>query len=106
LEIAFDSLQLRQICESEMAAQRELGSEAAEALKRRLADLRAATSIDDLVAGSPRGLDEGDQGRIGLSLGGAEIVIGPNHTSNPVTGSGEIDWRRVRRVKILRIDRA
>jgi hypothetical protein len=48
LELAFETKLLREICESEQKARQELGIKVAEALKRRLADLRAATSVEDL----------------------------------------------------------
>jgi hypothetical protein len=57
LELAFDSKSLRTTCESERQAKLELGDVVAEVLKHRLADLLAAKSVKDLVAGQPRLLD-------------------------------------------------
>jgi proteic killer suppression protein len=104
LELAFDTKVLRTICESEAHARRELGSHVAEALKHRLADLRAATSPKDLVAGRPRELATKSQRRMALDLSdGLSIVFCANHPKAPLTAGGDLDWSRVNRVKILRI---
>ena len=82
----------------------ELGTRVAEFLKRRLADLRAATSVDDLVAGRPRALEGTDQLMVVDLCDGHRMVFCANHPKNPMTESGELDWARVSRVKILRIE--
>lgn len=103
LELAFDSRALRTVCESEAEARRELGTAMADILKRRLADLRAATSVRDLVAGNPR---VGPDGQIMLLdlADGYRLVIKANHINNPLTGTAGLDWEQVTRVKIIRIE--
>ena len=103
MELAFDDKSLRTLCESEAPARRELGLEVAEVLKRRLADLCAATSVKDLVAGQPRELDAA---HMAVDLcDGHRIVFCANHSSNPMTETGDLDWSKVNRVKVLRIER-
>lgn len=105
LELAFDSRSLRSICESEAQAQRELGLSVAEMLKHRLADLRAATSINDLMVGQPRELDSAQINHIVVDLcAGYLMIFCANHPNNPLTESGKIDWPKVSRIKILRIE--
>jgi len=105
LELAFDSRPLRSICESEAEAQHELGSSVAEMLKHRLADLCAATSINDLVAGQPRVLDGAVLQHMVVDLSAGYLMIFcANHPNNPLTESGKIDWPKVSRIKILRIE--
>ncbi len=107
MEIAFDTKHLRTICESEVQANHELGSEVAEILKHRLADLRAATSIKDLVAGRPRKLDDVNRQYMIINLrDGYGLVYCANHLKNPKTETGDLDWERVSRVKILRIGKS
>lgn len=102
MELAFDSKLLRTICESEANAKRELGPMAAEGLKHRLADLCAATTIKDLVAGRPRLLDDvGRQCMVIDLCDGYQMVLCANHPNNPVTESGNLDWPRINRIKIL-----
>ncbi len=103
LELAFESMPLRTICEKEANSKQELGDTVAEFLKHRLSDLRAAKSVKDLVAGRPRIGD--DQSHIVVDLGESHrLVFKANHTNNPVTSSHDLDWGRITRVKILRIE--
>src|SRR5258708_22364381 len=69
VEIAFANKSLRQLCESERRARRSLGPRVAEKLKRRLADLRAANCVKDLVAGRPSELRGDHAGQGALDLG-------------------------------------
>lgn len=104
LELAFDTELLRTTGESETHAKRELGARVAETLKHRLADLRAATSVKDLVAGGPRELHgSGDLMAVDL-CDGYRIVFCANHPNDPMTGTGGLDWARVSRIKIMRIE--
>lgn len=103
MELAFDSKSLRTICESEAQARLELGAEVAEVLKHRLADLRAATSTKDLVAGRPR-ISADRQHMVVDLCDGHRIIFKPNHTKLPKMDSGDIDWARVTRIKLLRIE--
>jgi plasmid maintenance system killer protein len=105
VELAFDSKWLRTLCENGAQAQQELGSGAAEMLKHRLADLRAATSINDLIAGHPCTLDDTGGRQMVISLShGRRVKICANHPRNPLTASGTIDWSKVSRIKILAIE--
>lgn len=104
LEIAFETKDLRKICENEAEAARQLGSAAAEVLKHRLADLDAATSPTDLIAGNPR-LGPDPQAMTIDLCGGYKIVFSPNHPNNPTRRSGEVAWNKVSRIRILRIGR-
>lgn len=101
LEISFADKSIRQLCENATIAKRKLGSEAAEKLKHRLADLRAVSSVKDLVAGRPREVE----GTIIVDLCNDYcIILCANHNSNPLLDTGAIDWSKVNRVKILRIE--
>lgn len=104
MELAFASISLRTICESEAQAKHELGPEVAETLKHRLSDLRAATSIKDLLVGRPHILDGTDHQHMAIDLCEEyQMVISANHPKNPFTESGKLDWPRVSRIKILQI---
>ncbi len=106
MELAFDDKSLRTLCESKAHARRELGSEVAEVLKRRLADMRAATSVKDLVAGRPRELEGTEYRHIAIDLcEDYRILFCANHNVMPVLESGDVDWSKVSRIKILRIER-
>jgi hypothetical protein len=103
LELAFESKDLRDICENEAEAKRRLGESIAKTLKRRLADLDAATSPKDLLAGRPRLGQDGQTMVIDLCEG-RRIVFAANHPDDPATADGDLDWAKVRRIRILRIE--
>lgn len=105
LEISFAERSLRSLCENGAKAEAALGIEAAVRLQRRLADLRAVTSVKDLVAGSF--IEK--KGKLGNELtfylgGGYLMVVTPNHMVMPLLRSGKTDWKRVRRIKVLKIE--
>lgn len=105
LEIAFLEKSHRQLCENETIAERKLGTNVAEKLKRRFADLRAATNVKDLAVGKPQEISSAGQQQISVELcDGYHFVFCANHNSNPLLESGSIDWARVSRIKILRIE--
>ncbi len=104
MELAFNSKLLRTICESESRAKHELGDAVAEMLKHRLADLRAATSVKDLMAGRPRTLRGTPLGVMVVDLRkGYRLVFAANHARNPMK-NGDVDWEQVSRIKIIRIE--
>ena len=105
LELAFSTQELRSLCEAEAAAARHLGADGGAALKKRLADFRAASSVAELLelvgchAKSVRGKD-----RLAIGLGGDNVIVFcPNHVQTPRSASGSVDWTKVSRIKILRI---
>jgi hypothetical protein len=105
LELAFANKSLRRLCESEANAKRDLGIRIALKLKRRLADLRAATCVKDLIVGLPQELQSAHRRHIAVALGdGVQVVLCANHNTLPVLESGGVDWGRVSRIKILRIE--
>ena len=106
MELAFESKQLREICEDEDKAKYEFGVSVTEKLKSRLADLRAATSVKDLVAGRPRELGGSQDRHFAVDLcEGFSIVFCPNHITVPELDSGKVDWSRVSRLKIWDIEK-
>lgn len=105
MELAFESRELRDTCEDDAEARRQFGDSVAEMLRHRLADLDAATSPKDLLAGRPRAGTEAETMVIDLGEG-HRLVFAANHPNNPTTPDGELDWARVRRVRVLRIESA
>jgi hypothetical protein len=102
LELAFANKALRQLCESSAKANLKLGVDTASELRRRVADLRASTSVLDLLIGAPR---EPQAGQIALDVGPCfQITFCANHNTVPKLESGAIDWSKVSRVKILAIE--
>jgi hypothetical protein len=104
LELAFATKALRTLCENEAAATHELGTERANGLKRRLADLRAAENAGELVAGRPRQASDSNN-RLKIDISDTScLVLSSNHATIPRLDSGGVDWPNVTRVKVLRIE--
>lgn len=104
MELAFDTLRLRTVCENEAQAVEQFGEKVAEALKHRLADLRAAPSLVDIPAGHPRPLEETGEKFAVLLREGWRMVFRANHPKRRRQESGNIDWSNVSRIKICRIE--
>jgi hypothetical protein len=105
MELAFATQSLRSVCEDDTVAAAAFDAPVVAQLKARLADLRAAESIHDLLIGNPRILP-GDNPRVAVSLAdGYALVATPNHRVTPLASDGTVDWRRVRRLQLLEITR-
>ena len=105
LELAFSSRALRAQCEDPALAAEELGVDVAEALRKRIADLRAATHPFDVPVGQLR--TEVEHGAEVVFLGlveGWEMVFQCNHPRPPSSGDSKVDWTKVSRIQILRIE--
>jgi 3-oxoacyl-ACP reductase-like protein len=101
LELAFETKALRDICESEKKAKHELGAAVAAQLKRRLADLQAVESIDELPVAKPT--KNSNNCVIDLSAG-HRLIATVGHADIPTLSSGKVDWSNVRRLKLLKIE--
>lgn len=107
MEIAFQTKSLRDVCESDEKLKRQFGDRVGETIKGRLADLRAATSIRDVVAGSPREITRDGKPAMILDLDcGRAMTFRPNHLRMPLRADGSVDWAAVYRIKILSIENA
>ena len=103
--ISFATKVIRQLCEDSLEAEKILGGKVAEKLRNRLADLDAAKVVTDLIAGMPSQLDGHTQKTIKINLTStAYLEIQPNHSKVPRRSDGFVDWSKVQRVKILRIE--
>lgn len=102
MEISFQTVELRDLCEDEFLAAEKLGSEIAESLKHRLSDLFAADSIHDVLVGRPAlGMFNGQEClRIELSRTYCMTMV-PNHSSPRVDANGATNWELVRRLMLV-----
>lgn len=81
------------------------GARLGETIKNRLADIRAATTISDVVAGNPREISRDGKPAMALDLeDGYVMVFSPNHLRIPVRSDSSVDWKAVSRIKILVIE--
>lgn len=94
------------MCIDDSLADNIIGTHAAEALRNRLDDIRAADSVNDLLAGSPEAGQHGgvDCHRVKLN-DDAWLTFVPNHIKPCQDSFGCTDWSRVRRVRIVAVGR-
>lgn len=102
--LAFRTQGLRAKCEDEVVAMAAYEPEVVERLKSRLADLRAAKSVFDLVAGRMQISPGGRSMRLSLSPA-YELVCQANHGELPRNDRGAVDWAQISRIKIMAIER-
>ena len=104
MDIFFSNKTEEQLCSDERKASRRLGSKGTRKLLARLADLRAAACVSDLVAGRPHPLKHDRLGQFAIDLdGGCRLVFEPASDPVPRTDDGSVAWREVTAVRILLI---
>lgn len=93
------------VCIDGVLADQTLGVAVAEALRNRLDDIRAADSVNDLLAGQPAaGVHDGVECyRVNL-VDDSRLVFIPSHNKPPINAQGGVDWLRVRRVRIVAVE--
>lgn len=102
MKLEFPSQKLRNLCEIERVAKKELGAPAVKKLKSRLADIIAAECVGDLMLGKPHPLKGDRYGQFSLTLHqGCRLVFEPHMDNIPTDEAGAIIWREVSSVSIL-----
>lgn len=106
MEIAFNTRELRNLAESVKGLSARFGSNAANNIMTLLSELRAAESIDDLVA-VESSFARSPSAVLTISTeDGFRIVIEPNHTLVPLADDGNVLWEQVYRIRITDIEGA
>ena len=104
MELSFETLPLRRMCEDPDIAASDLGVESAQLLIDRLADLRAADSLADIVVGRPASISPADR-TFAITLGAkAQLMCSIMNRPLPLSPTGEVDFHRVWRLKLIAID--
>ncbi|MBI1246005.1 MAG: hypothetical protein GC202_13460 [Alphaproteobacteria bacterium] len=104
MNFSFGSKKLREICEKKATAEKAIGKRGAQILQNRLADIEAADSFADVIAGSPR-VDPADSGNSVIldlcdDLQISMIPMYPNFSDRKISAG---DIARVTSVKIIKI---
>ncbi|GAB3861569.1 hypothetical protein GCM10028822_41250 [Hymenobacter terrigena] len=106
MEISFDTIALRTLCEDPAVADAAYNLSVAASLRSRLADLAAATSVYDLPVGTPRPFNPDEPTRYVLDLFPPYTLhFCSAHVKPPHLPTGEVDWHKVNRIKLLAITR-
>lgn len=106
MELAFADRGFRDMCLSYTLAKQSLDEALAYALRARLADLAAATTVSDIFVGIPKELDGDRWDHMALSLPYQhQLVFKSGHSSPRLLESGKVDWSRVSRVFIIGMEK-
>ncbi|MEY4531967.1 MAG: hypothetical protein RLZZ156_2690 [Deinococcota bacterium] len=105
MQIAFSTPQLRDLCENSEKAQEEWGNDAAAMLRRRLADFVAAETINDMIALNLIPIESRQNAELQLPLTTKVcLTIAPNQYDKGSFKDGIVQWQKVGRIKILKIE--
>jgi hypothetical protein len=104
VELTFETQNLRRTCEDPDFADAQLGQEAAQEFIDRLADLRAAESLADVVVGRSRVISASEPA-FGISIGSSNLLIAEvANRPIPQTTDGHVDCQKVWRLKLIAIE--
>lgn len=106
MEISFGKRRLQKICEEHRALQKEHGAACAKRISARLADLAAASTLEEFrhLPGGCHELDGDREGQLALKLpGGKRLIIRPTVDPMPTAEAGGLDWGAVEAVEIVDI---
>ena len=101
LVISFETRPLRTVCHDSAEATKAYGANAAAALRRVLADLRAANTIFDVA--TLFDLPTGEDSEFFTPLGETHRLVLRCSKKPPVLPSREIDWNAVDRILVLNV---
>ena len=92
------------MCLSETASAHKYGSEVADLLRARLADMVAAETLAELVAGNTRAVG-GEPEAFLMDLGqSARLRIRPNHPRSVARPTQAVDLSRVSRIIVISLE--
>jgi hypothetical protein len=107
MEIAFRTKALRTVCLSKESMDKRYGAEGGALLRRRLADIRAAECLGEVPLLTMSPVCNSPDGEVAIVVGaGLILVVRANHQSAPKLKGGGVDWARVDRILIQRIEHA
>jgi proteic killer suppression protein len=106
LQISFAKRRLQKTCEEHRSLQKEHGAACAKKVAARLADLGAASSLEDFrhLPGGCHELGGDRTGQLALGLSdGKRLIIRPADNPAPTKPEGGLDWSAVEAVEIIEI---
>lgn len=106
MEISFASRKLQKLCESEKDLRRAHGSDGAKKAMRRLTDLRAAATLEDMrnLPGRIHELAGEREGQLAIDLaGGWRLILVPKNSWPTERLEGTHVWTAIDAVQVLEI---
>ncbi len=107
MEIHFASRKVQKLCNSEKEMRGKLGVSNAERLKRRLAQLKAAVTLEDIPRVPPtrcHELGRDRKGQLAVDLVHPKrLIFNPDHSPIPRKEDGGLDWSQVTAILIVEV---
>lgn len=106
MQISFAKRRLQKTCEEHRALQKEHGVACAKRVAARLADLEAASSLEDFrhLPGGCHELDGERDGQLALKLpDGKRLILRPSANPRPTKADGGLDWSAVEAIEVVEI---
>jgi proteic killer suppression protein len=107
VEITFTSRKLQKDCNSEKEMRRRFGKLLADRLQQRLAELKAADTLEDIHRLPPARCHELSQDRKGQLavdvVHPKRLIFKPDHNPVPRKPDGGLDWSHVTRIRVIEI---
>lgn len=101
MKITYQDEDVEALCKQSKIATKRLGKESAIKLKRRMAELYAATVVAELVIGRPHPLARDRAGQFAVDLHRAKRLIFKPSGIPPLKADGTIDWSSVTDITII-----
>ena len=106
MEISFASRKLQNLCESEKELRKAYGSDGAKKAMRRLSDLRAAATLEEMrnLPGRVHELTGDRDGQLAIDLaGGWRLILVPTNGWPTEKSEGAHVWTAIDAVQVLEI---
>lgn len=107
MEICFSSKKLQKVCNSEREMRATFGKPLAERLQQRLAELKAAETLEDISRLPParcHELSQDRKGQLAVDLAHPKrLIFEPDHNPVPRKSDGGLDWANVTAIRVIEI---
>jgi proteic killer suppression protein len=107
VEITFISRKLQKVCNSEKEMRTRFGKPLAERLKQRLAELKAADTLEDirrLPSARCHELSQNRKGQLAVDVVHPKrLIFEPDYNPVPRKPDGGLDWPHVTRIRVIEI---
>ena len=105
MDLAFQTKELRDVCERRAVATAKIGVAAALELEQRLADIDAVETAAELIRLFPDYVVKRASDEFLLRLSsGHELVLRSGHVETATTPDGSTDWTKVMRFRVMALD--
>jgi len=107
MDICFLDNRLRRDCNDSQRLKARYGADMAKVISRRLDDLRAARTLEDMrhLPGRCHELGSNRAGQLSLDLRGPHrLLFAPAHGPAPTKTDGGLDWTQVTAVEVMGVE--